>query len=774
MQMISQAVEASRHSGGLARGTVFIQQIVQQTVREANRSLQWGLATLLVLLLGVAGYVGLMQIQHRREGAEIARQIAAAARESAERVQASAKAQTEKLQAVEAANKKAQDDLEAKLRAEESARSQDVQKISALRSELLTARSKHAEIATSLKDTRSALEQKNQDLLNRLQKTNQELLNSLEVQRAESRKDIRQATEELQKYVEEKQAAAPAPSTGPLAPRDDDGIRQTVARIAYTSGRVSFSRGDDPDQWQDAIVNIPLALGDRLWAEKGARTELQTPGGRMFVAEETQLSILNLQEDVAQLSLTIGTAAFRIRQLADGEIFEVDTPNTAVTFRAPGQYRIRVDDDGSTRVDVSEGSAVAAVGRETADVHGDQALLVRGLDAPTYRLESTGAPDPLDSWADEREPKVRNVSSRKVVGDGIAGVEDLDADGEWEEIPEYGMAWSPNTVAPDWAPYVDGRWTWQDPWGWSWVSHEPWGWAPYHYGSWALASQRWWWVPEGPRAGFARYAPARVAFVGGGPGGVIVQGGSVPYVGWFPLHPRDPFVRWWGPGAAVTVTNVTYGNRSFVTVVERETFIGGGFVLKTHLRDPLLLRGFATAPVFHGPLPFVPTVNSVRFAPQGPRHNVVRPPEKYLGRHVTTQRQAPPPPHTFEAKQKSIQANNGRPVARPEIQRPSPHRPPDRISTGEPRPMPPHRPDTSSGSKGHLDKPSTRPSGPAVKAPPSNPRPQAPIQQQPKVHTAPPPRPAPPPKPPAPPMRLPHNTSEKAPVEISTFKQAGA
>mgnify|MGYP003694811811 CR=1 FL=1 len=44
---------------------------------------------------------------------------------------------------------------------------------------------------------------------------------------------------------------------------------------------------------------------------------------------------------------------------------------------------------------------------------------------------------------------------------------------------------------------------------------EPWGFAPFHYGRWAFVDSSWCWVP-GPRGVRPVYAPALVAFVGGG------------------------------------------------------------------------------------------------------------------------------------------------------------------------------------------------------------------------------------------------------------------
>ncbi len=464
-------------------------------------------------------------------------------------------------------------------------------------------------------------------------------------------------------------------SPGPKAlGQDDAGIRQTVARVAYVSGNVAYSRGDDPDNWQDVVVNVPLTLGDRLWTEKGARLELQVPGARLFVAPETQLSVLDLREDVAQLSLSVGTAALHLHRLGEGETFEVDTPNAAVTIRAPGLYKLRVDEEGNTRVDVSEGSAVAAVGRDVAELHGGDALRVRGLDAPVYELKPLGAPDSWDRWVDERTRRGQSVVAARYVGGGIAGIEELDSHGRWERIPQYGWAWTPRTVGAGWAPYRDGRWIWQDPWGWTWVSRESWGWAPYHYGSWVSASGRWYWVPEGPAVRTVRYAPARVVFVGAGPGGAVVQTGSMSYVGWFPVHPRDHFIPWWGAPAAVSGTNVTYGNRSYVTVVGRDTFVGGAYVRETQIRDGRVIREFSSAPVYHGPIPLVPTLASVRFATPASHHEFPHPQARFLDRHVATRLPPPPHPPSFNTKLDVIRESHGRPYHQPDMERKAPER----------------------------------------------------------------------------------------------------
>ncbi|MEJ0003193.1 MAG: DUF6600 domain-containing protein [Pararobbsia sp.] len=76
----------------------------------------------------------------------------------------------------------------------------------------------------------------------------------------------------------------------------------------------------------------------------------------------------------------------------------------------------------------------------------------------------------------------------------MPGYEDLDANGTWEESPDYGAVWIPR-VAVGWAPYHQGHWAWVAPWGWTWVDDAPWGFAPFHYGRWAYYRNNWAWVP---------------------------------------------------------------------------------------------------------------------------------------------------------------------------------------------------------------------------------------------------------------------------------------
>jgi len=440
-------------------------------------------------------------------------------------------------------------------------------------------------------------------------------------------------------------------------------IQQSVARVSFLSGDVSYNRGDQPDVWEDAAMNVPMTIGDRLYLRGDGRAELQLQGGNFVrLGAQSDLSVLNLTDDVEQYSLQAGTASFRISRLGNQESFEVDTPNVAVTFERAGDYRLDVDQDGNTRVGVRSGQALVAAGGGQVPLSAGSEMDITGIDSPQYDVVALPGADAWDRWVDQRGPRPRGVSSR-YVNAGVVGTEDLDEYGQWSDIPQYGHVWSPARVEVGWQPYRAGRWGWQDPWGWTWIAEEPWGWAPYHYGRWVNSSSRWFWVPVAPGGAFASYSPALVAFVGGGPGwsaSFSVGGGG--YMGWFPLAPRDPFVPWWGSraGVNVNVTNVTYINRNYVTVVNHDTFVSGGAVAGNFVRDPSVIRQVAAAPVLRGALPVMPAAGALRVS----RNTAVgaRPPVQVSSRAVVTRLAPPPAPPSFQSKVAAIREQRGAPV----------------------------------------------------------------------------------------------------------------
>jgi hypothetical protein len=171
-----------------------------------------------------------------------------------------------------------------------------------------------------------------------------------------------------------------------------------VARISFLSGSVSFRPGT-LDDWSAATLNYPMTIGDNLWTNPTGRAELQLGSAVARLAADTSLSILNLDDRIAQLRLAQGALAVSVRQSLPDDGIEIDTPNGAVSLVAPGFYRIDVNASGDgTTVTVRQGSANLATGASSQDVGDGQSMVVTGLTAPRADLQTAIRPDEWEDW----------------------------------------------------------------------------------------------------------------------------------------------------------------------------------------------------------------------------------------------------------------------------------------------------------------------------------------------------------------------------------------
>ena len=342
-----------------------------------------------------------------------------------------------------------------------------------------------------------------------------------------------------------------------------------VARLSYVGGDVSMQPAGF-EEWAEARVNRPLVTGDSLYSDRASRVEMEVGAATVRLDERTSFRLLNLDDDNAQIELTAGTLNLTVRQVFEGQMYEVDTPTLALVIQTPGQYRIDVAPDGdSTMVSVVDGTG-AVYGRDNASFRVREGESYRFYDSQLKDYEVLDLPrqDDFDRWCYERTDRYERSPSRRYVSEEVIGYADLDAYGSWSTAATYGSIWYPSRVNAGWAPYRDGHWSWIDPWGWTWVDNAPWGFAPSHYGRWAYVGSRWGWVP-GPRHVRPIYAPALVAFVGGGGFSVSISSGGP--VGWFPLGPRDVYVPWYRGSRNyfnnINVRNTTIINNTYITNV---------------------------------------------------------------------------------------------------------------------------------------------------------------------------------------------------------------
>src|SRR6266851_3227241 len=463
-----------------------------------------------------------------------------------------------------------------------------------------------------------------------------------------------------------------------------------VARLGYMEGSVSFQPAGETE-WVQAVPNRPMTTGDKIWADKDSRAELQLGSAVIRLGANSGFSFLNLDDRTAQIQLTSGTLNIRVRRLDRNDVFEIDTPNLAFSVYQPGSYRVEASEDGTyTVVSPREGEGEATGNGQTYTIHAGQRVTFSGTDSLNADVLEISGADQFDNWAYNRDHRYDNSRSARYLSHDVVGYEDLDDNGDWRDDSNYGHVWFPNHVEAGWAPYHHGHWEWISPWGYTWVDDSSWGYAPFHYGRWVTVGGRWGWV-AGPVEVQAVYAPALVVFLGGGGGRGF--GGNV---GWFPLGPREVYVPSYHVSReyvtrvnisnttvntttvtnvynttivnkTTNITNVTYVNRSVqgaVTAVPQRAFAGAQPVARAAVA--VNAQQIASAPVTVRAA-VAPTRESVLGAKAATANHVTAPPPAVVNRQVIAKTAPPPPPVPFAKQQQALAEHPGQPLARSEV-----------------------------------------------------------------------------------------------------------
>lgn len=444
--------------------------------------------------------------------------------------------------------------------------------------------------------------------------------------------------------------------TGTAALAEDPPLR--VGRISYTEGPVSFHATDDND-WSAAALNYPLVVGNALWTDPEARSEVQIGGVDVRMDHSTEMEIMQLDGTATRINVPQGVVSIQFAALPVNGNVEVMTPSGNIELTHPGTYHIDagqpVAGAPAPQVQVSalEGQLEVRTPRAVLQVMQGETATLSG-NPPAFAL-SEAASTSFDDWALAREHRQQVHEASLYVSPHMTGYEDLDYYGQWANDPNYGRVWYPTAIDNGWAPYRNGHWSYIAPWGWTWVDDAPWGFAPFHYGRWASIGDRWCWVP-GEVVAQPVYAPALVAFVGGAGWSVALSEGSTPALGWLPLAPREVFYPYYPASVNyvrnVNITNINrreintiginrtdhgnwdhYANHRAATVVPQDAFRRGGEMHRAQLNVP------------HEQLQHVPLM------PQFPQHDFGKPHDDHP-RVLTTQPPVQPlrEEHAHEAR----------------------------------------------------------------------------------------------------------------------------
>jgi molecular chaperone GrpE (heat shock protein) len=461
-----------------------------------------------------------------------------------------------------------------------------------------------------------------------------------------------------------------------------------VGRLNYTAGSVSFLPGS-LDEWAPAILNYPLSAGDHLWTDTGGRAEIHVGSAAFRLDQGTEMSFLTLDDQTVQLRLSQGSLNVRLRQVAPGETWEIDTPNSVITLTRAGSYRIDATPDGEVDITARSGLAEVAAGVDVFDIGPMSSAHISGFESVVYWTQPAAGQDSWDAWCAARDAREDKLTAIRYVPREMIGIEDLDGNGVWITVAVYGTVWYPTRVPAGWAPYRYGRWAWVAPWGWTWIDDAPWGFAPFHYGRWAYVQSRWVWIP-GTLSVRPVYAPALVVFIGGT---------SPDSLGWFPLGPREIYIpaylatpvyvqRLNAPSIAnltplmiqrYDVVRAPYVNRTVptaITIAPRQAFVQSRPISEVPYAsirvDPQRLPVTGMGPQL------APQRESVLVVPPGQQRPVASPPQAALNRPVYTRTPPAAAPQPFTPGQQTtgggttstaqpVQSPANQPVARPGI-----------------------------------------------------------------------------------------------------------
>ncbi len=267
-----------------------------------------------------------------------------------------------------------------------------------------------------------------------------------------------------------------------------------IARLGYVEGPVAFHAAEELAS--SALPDRPLIPGDQLVTKTGGRAELALGTATVRLDDNTELSISTLDATTVRVELNQGTVSVHLRELYDDETFAVATPNTTLTLREPGEYRIAVPTEGTTDLTVRGGAAEGVTAGGPVRVAAGQRVRFEGRQA-LASLVTPRSTDAFDDWVLEREVQFGNLepsSEQLASGDEY---QELDRYGEWYEESSYGRVWMPGYAYGGYDPFRYGHWQHSGS-GQIWVNSLPWGHHTFDHGRWAYLDHlnRWCWVPS--------------------------------------------------------------------------------------------------------------------------------------------------------------------------------------------------------------------------------------------------------------------------------------
>jgi len=271
-----------------------------------------------------------------------------------------------------------------------------------------------------------------------------------------------------------------------------------AARLSSVEGQVRLTL-DGQVIAESAPANAPLFAGTLIETGEDGKAEVQFDDGSVArISPNSSLVLESLGGNTTpstDLVLKNGLAYFEL----EGNIQDAQTRvlfgDSIITASGFSVLRVRMDTPPGDLAVFTGNAHLERHNGMSVDIRGGESLTLDAADANHYTLAETIEPDSWDTWNSDRDQALTAEASDQtgVAGNFVNGDtptpawNDLDANGNWYDVPGQGYVWSPFVAASvSWDPYSCGHWMWTPRFGYVWVSCENWGYLPYSCGSWSF------------------------------------------------------------------------------------------------------------------------------------------------------------------------------------------------------------------------------------------------------------------------------------------------
>jgi hypothetical protein len=280
-----------------------------------------------------------------------------------------------------------------------------------------------------------------------------------------------------------------------------------AVRLSSLDGTVRISHGSQVLA-DAAVENTPLFEGTQVVTGDDGRAEIQFEDGsvaRLSPNSSLTLKVLRGQggSGDAEIVLDGGLGYFELQGGAQSGKIRVRFSDSVVTASGYTVLRINLDNPPGEFAVFSGNAHLERGDALSLDLHGGESVVLNGADASRYNLTESIEPDSWDTWNSDRDQVLTSDAAAKTgatssfADNSNPAWGDLDANGNWYNVPDQGYVWSPYEAASTgFDPYGNGNWMFTPGYGYTWVSGYGWGYMPYQCGNWNwYEAFGWGWAP---------------------------------------------------------------------------------------------------------------------------------------------------------------------------------------------------------------------------------------------------------------------------------------